>query len=133
MSISKIKAALEIKLNSISPTIATEYENVSFTPQSGVPYQTLNLMPALNEIMFINEASYKSIGIFQITLKYPINQGTSVIMTRADLYLTNFKANTKLIKDGITVKVMDAPDVRVLGVVGDRYVVVLSVNYRAYI
>ena len=133
MSNNLIKGAIEIKIASITPTISTAYENVTFTPVSGEPYQVFNLLPAINEAMFINDVSYKSLGIFQITLHYPLNQGTADVMARADLYLNAFDIGTNLVNGAATVKITDTPDIRVLGVVGDRYVVAISVNYKSYL
>lgn len=132
MSLSLIKGALETQVASISPTISTEYENVLFTPVAGTPYQSMYFMPAINERRHLNDAAYTAKGIFQITLFYPLNQGTSAVMTRAQLYVDNFPIGLILVNSTTKVIISDTPDVVRLGVVGDRYQVVISVSWKAY-
>jgi len=129
----KIRQAFEVAVNAITPLIATKYENMSFTPTVGVPYQELYTIPADKSHLFVDDAGYKDTGIFQITLKYPSGTGMGVIMARADLYVTSFKVGTKLKKDDVTVHITDTPDITVLGVNGDRFTVAVSINYKSYI
>ena len=82
----KAKLAFEEAINAISPTIATAYENVSFTPTINVPYQELYDIPASNAHLFINSANYEALGVFQITLRYPSGKGTKDVSNRAGVY-----------------------------------------------
>ena len=129
----KAKLAFEEAINAITPTIATAYENVSFTPTINVPYQELYDIPSNNDHLFINSANYEALGVFQITLRYPSGKGTKDVSNRAELYVSSFPVGTKLTKDGVTVIVTDTPDVTHLGVNGDRYSVAVSINYKVYI
>lgn len=133
MSLSLIKGALENKIMSITPNIATAYENVAFTPTAGVPYQELFFVPAINEAQYINEVTYKAKGIFQINLNYLVGVGTADVMARAKLYVDAFYVGLKMINQGQEVIISDTPDVRVLGKNGDRYIVVISVNWKAFL
>ena len=69
------RLAFEEAINAISPTIATAYENVSFTPTINVPYQQLYDIPSSNDHLFVDNAEFDGLGVFQITLKYPSGQG----------------------------------------------------------
>ena len=124
------RLAFEEAINAISPTIATAYENVSFTPSSGVPYQELYDIPASNDHLFTNSSEFEGLGIFQITLKYPSGKGTKDVSNRAELYVSSFPCGRKLTKNGDTITVLQTPKVNNLGVDGDRYVVAVSINYK---
>ena len=124
------RLAFEEAINAINPTIATAYENVSFTPSSGVPYQELYDIPASNNHLFINNAEFEGLGIFQITLKYPSGQGMKTVSNRAELYVSSFPCGRKLTKNGDTITVLQTPKVNNLGVDGDRVVVAVSINYK---
>lgn len=126
------RLAFEEAINAISPTIATAYENVSFTPSSGVPYQELYDIPASNDHLFTNSAEFEGLGIFQITLKYPSGKGTKDVSNRAELYVNSFPVGTVLTKGTTKVHIIQTPKVNILGVDGDRYVVAVSINYKSY-
>lgn len=128
----EIKTAFEKKIATISPTIATAYESVSFLPTTGVPYQELYLIPATNDNPFIDNSKYIAYGIFQITLKYPTNKGSKDILDRVKLYLDNFRSGDNLVQGGITINILNAPTVKNLGIDGDRLVYIVSINYQAF-
>lgn len=128
----EIKQAFELKLNSITPLIQTAYENTPFTPTVGTPYQELYLLPAYNDNPFIDNSDYISYGIFQITLKYPTGKGSKDILDRVKLYLDNLQSGDNLTQNGITINILNTPSVKNMGVIVDRLVYVISVNYQAF-
>lgn len=125
------RLAFEEAINAISPTIATAYENVSFTPSSGVPYQELYDIPASNNHLFMDNSEFEGLGIFQITLKYPSGTGMKTVSNRAELYVSSFPVGTKLTKNGEVITVLQTPKVNNLGVDGDRVIVAVSINYKS--
>lgn len=128
----EIKKSFEIAISSIIPVIQTAYENVSFTPTNGIPYQELTLIPAYNDNPFIDNSGYISYGIFQVKLFYPTSSGTKDILDRIKLYLDFFTSGKNLTQSGITINVLNTPSVKNAGVVGDRLVYILSINYQAF-
>lgn len=128
----EIKNAFEIKLNTITPLISTAYENTPFAPVNNVPYQELFLIPAYNDNPFISGDGFISYGIFQVTLKYPTGKGTKDILDRIKLYLDNFQSGQNITQNGITINILNTPSVKNAGVVGDRLVYILSINYQAF-
>ena len=126
------RLAFEEAINAISPTIATAYENVSFTPSSAVPYQELYDIPASNDHLFTNSSEFECLGIFQITLKYPSGKGAKHVSNRAELYVSSFPVGTVLTKGTTKVHIIQTPKVNILGVNGDRYSVAVSINYKSY-
>lgn len=129
----EIQTAFNIKIDSIGPKIDTAYENGTvFNPVAGAPYQELVLLPAYNDNIFIDNAGFLSYGILQLKLFYPKNQGTKAILDRIKLYLDSFKSGSNLTKDGIVINIQGTPSVKNLGVVGDRFVYAISINYMAH-
>ena len=126
----QIKQGFEEKINSINPTISTVYEGTTLAPTTGIAYQELYLIPATNDDYL--DSGYVSKGIFQITLKYPTGKGTKDILDRIKLYLDNFPASTRMVKDSITVRVINTPKVVNLGSSGDRIIYAISINYEAF-
>ena len=128
----EIENAFRIKLNTISPVIATAYENVPFNPTNNVPYQELSLLPSYNDSEYINDKQYVSYGLVQITLKYPTTKGSKDILDRVKLYMNNFVRGDTLTNGGISIKIRSTPVAVNLGTIGDRYVYAISINYKAF-
>ena len=129
----KLKTAQAIQLyaNELEPQIDTAYQGISFSPQSGVPYQEYYILPALNDALFINQSDTIYRGIFQITLRYPTGAGIGEVLQRVDLIEPHFYKGKSLIKDDVKV-VFDDSKVFNLGTEGDRLVYVFSVEFRAF-
>jgi hypothetical protein len=131
MTIQIIRAALESKLASITPVIATAFENGTFKPVSGVPYQRSNLLPNTPEDSQIGSRSFFERGIYQVTLCYPLGAGTAACETRAQLVKDAFKRGTSIVQSGVTVITMNVPSVTSAMIDGDRYCLPISIRYQA--
>lgn len=131
MSQLKIRQALEKNLAAMLPALATANENADFTPTTGTPYQKVNLLPAMvdNSTMGINH--YREVGVFQVTLCYPISAGTNAAYTRAELVKTQFKRGTTLTQGGVDVVVIYTPSVSPPYQSGDRYCLPISIYYQS--
>lgn len=133
MSAKAIRAALEARLNAMSPAVSTAYENVAFTPVSGTAFQRTNLLRANPDNPIIGTGFYRELGVFQVSLHYPLNAGPSPAETRAELVRTQFKRGTTLTSGGITVTIDGTPTIASGFVDGDRWVVPVSIPYWANI
>lgn len=133
MSAKAIRAALEAYLNTMTPALATAPENVNYTPTSGTPFQRINLLRANPENPTIGTTHYRELGVFQVSLHYPMNAGPSPAETRAELVRTHFKRGTTLTSGGITVTIDGTPTIASGFVDGDRWVVPVSIPYWANI
>lgn len=133
MSTTKIYQAFNEALNTLTPSIDTIHEGMSYTPVSDTPYQELYILPAIDKSKFIGNDVYESNGIFQITLKYPTSQGLGTVLTRVDLIKELLTRKSKLIKDDLKVSLLSSATVRNLGVDGDRLIFALSYEYKALI
>lgn len=133
MSQLSIRRALEQRLAAMSPSLATAFENVPFTPTPGTPYQRANLLPAEPDNQTHGAATYFELGVFQITLCYPHGVGPGAVEARVDLVKTQFKRGVSLVESGVTVNIIRTPTVAPAMPDGDRFLVPISVRYQAQI
>jgi hypothetical protein len=77
MSLEIVRKALEERVATLTPAIAIAYENVTFTPTTGVPYLKANLLPNNPDNSIMGQATYFERGIFQVMACYPLNAGTA--------------------------------------------------------
>lgn len=133
MSITAVRAALEVKLAAMTPALSTAYENVPFTPVAGTPYQACYTMPASPENPTMGDGFYREQGIFQISLFYPLQAGPATASARAELIRAAFKRGTSMTSGTVTVKVTRTPEVSQGRVDGDRWLVPVKIVWHANI
>ena len=130
MTITAVRAALETAVNAMTPALETQYENAAFTPTPGTPYQAAALLtaqPRNDEV----SASWVEQGLFQITLRYPLNTGPADAAARATLIRQTFRRGASFTKDGVTVTVVRTPEILPAYTEGDRYAVPVRVPFSA--
>lgn len=133
MSDLAIKAALEVRLATITPALATAQENGNYVPVIGTPYQRVNFLPAEPENPSIGASLYREQGIFQVTLLYPTNAGAVPARTRAQLIRSAFPRGMTLSSGGVTVHIDRTPTIERGTTEADRYAVVVRIRYHANI
>ncbi|MGA0608830.1 phage tail terminator-like protein [Caldimonas sp. KR1-144] len=131
MSILKIRAALEVGLNSITPALPTAWQNMDFTPPASGGYQRVALLPAQPENPSIGASLHREVGILQVTLIYPQNAGPSAAEARAEAIRAQFRRGSSWIKDGVTVIVDGTPAIAAGRNEDGRFVVPVSIPYHA--
>jgi hypothetical protein len=132
MSQISIRSALETQLATLTPKVSTQFENVAFTPVTGIPYQSAYLMMNTpDDPVIFSPGMYRERGIFQVTLRYPLGNGTIAVMTQAEKIRAVFKRGTVLMKDNRRIVCDKTPDIRVLPNEVDRFVVVVRVFFTA--
>ena len=131
MSQKEIKVALDKAIGLLSSDIQTEYENIAFTPTAGTPYQQLHFLPAINASIEITGPGAIHRGIYQITLKYPVNKGVNPPLDKAETIIKAFPKGRTL-TEGNTRVICELPVYRKLGVDGDRYIYAVSIEYKSY-
>ena len=104
----KIRKLLEVQLNTLGP-FATAWENVPYSPQTGTPWQRVNLLPAQTENPTFGEDFRRPIGLLQVTLFYPLNMGAGAAETRAEAIHNAFKRGTTLIDGTLRVLIERSP------------------------
>jgi hypothetical protein len=126
-----IRKALEVRLAALAPALATAYENTEFEPVAGVPYQRANMIYATPDNQTLGCQRRRELGIFQVSLCYPSATSSAQAHARADLTIEHFKRGLTLSNGGINVLITTTPSKTTYGVSGDRYIVVVSINYSA--
>ena len=131
MALVEIRTALEAKLNALTPTLATAWESVPFTPVVGTAYQQVNLMIAdtLNPTM--GGTHYRIKGFMQVLLCYPPSVGAKTAATRADLLVNHFKRGTSLTSGGVTVIIDKTPSISPALIDGVLYKIPISIYFSA--
>ena len=109
MSVQKIRAALEIAVNSMTPALPTAWQNDSFSPVNGVAWQRVSILTGKPENQVL-DASYKENGVLRISLFYPLRIGSALISERIDLIRSAFPRDTRLTEDGVTVVTVGTPE-----------------------
>jgi len=128
-----IRAALETALNGMSPALATAWENNAFAPPaSTVAYQKAYVMFATPDNPEYGSA-HQELGIFQVTLMYPLQIGTSTVAARAELLRTTFRRGASFTSSGVTVIITRTPEVSAGTVDGDRFTVPVKCRFSAFI
>ncbi len=129
--VSLIRAMLESRLNTLSPALATAWENVPYTPVAGTAYQAAYLLTATPENPTMGDEFYRERGIFQITLFYPLQAGTATAAARAESIRTLFKRGTSITSGGITVIIETTPEIAQGRVDGDRWALPIKIRWFA--
>ena len=131
MALVEIRTALETKLNALTPTLATAWESVPFTPVVGTAYQQVNLMIADTINPSLGGNHYRLKGFMQVLLCYPPNAGAKTASTRADLLVNHFKRGTSLTSGGITVIIDKTPSIAPALIDGVLYKIPVSIYFSA--
>ncbi len=124
------RAALETHLNGMTPSLATAFENVAYTPVTGTPYQRVNLLTAEPENPSIGAVLQRDQGIFMVALKYPPNAGSQAAMSRAELIRARFPRGLALSHGPDVVHINRTPAISIPPAEADRYVVIVSIRYH---
>lgn len=133
MSNLNVRRAFEKRLALMTPALSTQYENVAFTPVVGTPYQKAFLLPAQPENPTMGDGYFREVGLFQVTLCYPINTSPQAAATRAEAIATHFARATSMIEAGQTVLVMRTPTIGGAFITDDRYNIPVSIFYQSEI
>lgn len=131
MSALNIRRAFEKRLALMSPALPTAYENVNYVPVTGTAYQRASLLPAQPENPTLGDAYHREVGVFQVSLYYPVNVGSATAETRAEAVISHFKRATSMIEGSQSVLVIQTPTRTPAQVIDGWYVIFVSIFYRS--
>ena len=132
MSLDKVRAALETALEAQDSSFATAWENTAFTkPANDVPYQKVNLLPAMPDNSTQGNKHYQEVGLMQVTLCYPQNAGPGDAQTRAVALRNYFKRGSTFTSGGVKTIVTRTPAIGPALIDDDRYCIPVSISYQA--
>lgn len=125
-----LRLALQNHLEALG-AFSTAYEGVAFTPVNNVAYQRINLLRAQPDNTALGSAYHRELGIFQVTLFYPMGSGTNAIEARAESIKTHFKRGTGLTNNGRVVSITNTPNVKEVSRDEDRLSLVIDIPYMS--
>ncbi len=132
MSEAAIRAALETRLSLLTPALSTAWENVTFSPDETLPYQRAHLLRAQPENPTFDTFKRK-LGVLQVTLFYPQQDGPANADARADLLAAWFPRGLAMTSGGYVVTVDGTPYVMPGFQDEDRWAVPVRIPYYSNI
>lgn len=127
-----IRAALEVKLNSVTDVPSIAWENFSFSPTTGQAYIKPRLIPTRREpaVRGLNPQMYYQ-GVFRIECYVPEGNGPAAADDLADKIIDAFEATTDVSNAGTIVSIRYAE--RELGELdGPFFMVPVNVGWYLY-
>lgn len=127
-----INAALEKRLGTLSPAMATAFENEPFEPTPGTPYQRVNLLPntPIDHALTLDVLELR--GLFQITVCYPLDAGRGPAQARAQAIADHFAPALDLTETGWRISITKTPRIAQGMSDGDRWAVPVTVVWSAF-
>lgn len=130
MSNAAISAALATQLDTLD--LPTQWENSDFDPPASTVYLAESLLPGETlPVGIASQASDQFSGIYQVLVYAPLGANKGAGRSTADLVAGAFVRGSQHTYDGVTVTILrtsEAPSF----LSGDRWVIPVSVNYRAF-
>lgn len=127
---SKISAALATQLNTLD--FPTHWENSKFTPAAGQIYLSESLLTGDTiPVGVASAASDEFGGIYQVLVYAPMDANKGEARLVADQVSAAFERGDRLTYDGVTVTIQRTTQNPAF-VSGDRWVIPVSVTYRAF-
>ena len=109
------------------------WPNVPFTPPSGEAYLRVALLPNGNQRLFMKGSDpHLFLGILQLTVVAPLNQGSSAATQLAGEVAAEFRADEALYESGIKVRIERAPDIGQAFPVDAAWIVPISIRYECF-
>jgi hypothetical protein len=121
MAILEIKKAAERHLSTLTPTIPTAWEGVSFTPPTGL-YQRVQLSIQSPDDPVLGAGFHRERVTLQIFLSGKSNKGTAEVITQAELIRSHFKKSTVLLEGNVKIHVLTTPQIAGTSIVSDRVI-----------
>lgn len=130
----KVSKQIVVISNGIGGTVTAQliaWENVSFIPLNGVPYQKVNFVFSRPDNITMGDAFYRERGYMQICLYYPQKTGPVAAMSRAELIRKTYPRGASFSNNGFTVHIDRTAEI-LPGVPEDEsYIVYVRVPFYA--
>lgn len=132
MSQKNIRRAFEKKLTTMPSGLGasnTAFENVSFTPPTGQPYQRSALAPLTPENPTLGDNYHREVGFYQVVLSYPKGEGVGNITAMAELVKDYFKRGTTLVEGSDKIIVDRTPQISPVYINDNRAEITIRIRY----
>jgi hypothetical protein len=127
MSILKTQTVLIDHLKTLTPTLPTAYEGISFTPPS-TAYQRVQIVIQPPDDPVLSTGYFRERLEMQVFVNAPNNKGVGEALSRAELIRNHFKKGFTAFKDNLIVQVLDTPTITSPAVIGDRLIVAVLID-----
>lgn len=107
----------------------TAFENISFTPKTGTPYQLSRLVPLPVENPTLGDNYNREVGFYQVVLSYPRGEGVGRLTTMADKIKDYFKRGTILVEGSDKVVIDRTPQVSSVYINDTRAEITIRIRY----
>ena len=122
MAIVEIKRAAERHLNTLTPTVPTGWEGVSFDPPNDQLYQRVQFISQTPEDPVLGTGFHRERISMQIFVVGMINKGTSEVLNRAEVIRDRFKKGLVLIENNVRIHVLRTPQISGTAIASDRII-----------
>lgn len=122
MAIIEIKRAAERHLSSLTPSVQTGWEGVSFQPPANTLYQRVQFTIKPPDDPVLGTGFYREKLTMQVFVVGMLNKGSSEVISRAELIRNYFKKGTTFLESGIRIHILQTPQVSGTMITGDRIV-----------
>lgn len=133
MEILDIRRAFEKSLLNIDPDFQTAYENTSFEPTKGTPYQSVRLIPNEPENPTFGDLFRRETGTFQIFLCFDAHKGTNEAFLKAGQLQEFYHRGKSLVEGTTEVVILGTPKIAGAIKTDDRYIVPVLIEYYSNI
>ena len=107
----------------------TAFENISFTPKTGTPYQLSRLVPLPVENPTLGDNYNREVGFYQVVLSYPKGEGVGRLTTMADKIKDYFKRGTTLVEGSDKVVIDRTPQISSVYINDTRAEITIRIRY----
>ena len=113
-------------------TTGFAYPDVVFVPTNEQPYIRLSFLPNTPNTLAIGAGYIQHIGLFQMSIMWPVGSGISDSLETADTIQQEFDKGTRLISSSILVNVISRPTIGGQIIDGNRTMTPVTVEYRSF-
>lgn len=132
MSLAKVRAALESRLNGMSSVLPTAWENVPFSPTEGVAWQKANLLMNDPVDYAVNLDVTEQRGLFQVTTYFPEGNGTATASAYAKSVADRFAPDQTLTSGGVDVEILSTARIATSRQIDGWWVTPITIPWRSF-
>jgi hypothetical protein len=133
MTVVKIRAALELALDAMSPSLQTAWENAEAIPVQGTAYQRAFIVTAPPQNIEMTGKIHREQGYLQVSLLYPLGEGPAAAATRAELIRATFYNGATFTNGGVSVIVDGTPEIGPAFNDDGRYILPVRIRFYSYL
>jgi len=115
-----------------SPALQVAWPNVSFQKPAGGYLRVTHIPNASRRVFLASNAPHQRLGLLQVDVFVPKNQGASGATEIAGQVAQHFPADLPLRADGLTLRVAKAPDIGPALADDTHWQVPVTIRYEAF-